>query len=412
MADLKYGYDMPRPWIPRTFEPVLTAPAAQLALFPVWLLLGPRQVGKSALLKRCSATNRQLVDLDDLNVRARANDDPELFIRELEPPFAIDEIQYAPALLSPVKRIADSHLDDAGIIWLTGSQNFKVMEGVKETLAGRVALLNLLGLSEEERLQRATAPQDVFATLIKTTFPRLADVVDLPVRETYLASYVQTYIERDVRELMRVEKRREFEIFLKMCALRTGQILNLDDLGRVVGVSAVTIKGWLSVLEDSFLIQLVRPFFDNRNRRLTKSPKIHFLDAGLAAYLAGWREPEQARLGPMGGALFETHILGQIIRYFRHRAREFEVHFWRTRDGQEVDFLVEALGRITPLEVKMGSPRTNELFDLEKIRKPNWGDGVVVSLMADPNATNPQPLNRQWRVIHPTMLPQLLGDVY
>ncbi len=403
---------MPTNWIPRTFEPILTTPAPQLALFPVWLLLGPRQVGKSALLKQCAATNRQLVDLDDLNVRARANDDPELFIKELEPPFAIDEIQYAPALLSPVKRIADSRGDYPGIIWLTGSQNFKVMEGVKETLAGRVALLNLLGLSEEERPQRATAPGDVFASLMKTTFPRIAEVVDLPVRETYLSSYVQTYIERDVRELMRVDKRREFEVFLKMCALRTGQILNLDDLGRVVGVSAVTIKGWLSVLEDSYLIQLVRPFMDNRNKRLTKSPKIHFLDAGLAAYLAGWRDPEQARLGPQGGALFETYVLGQIIRYFRHRAREFEVHFWRTRDGQEVDFLVEALGRITPVEVKMGSPRPRKLADLRKIRQPNWERGIVVSLTADPEAPQPEPLNDQWRVIHPASLPQLLGELY
>ena len=392
---------MPGTWVDRTFQPVLTAPATQLRLFPVWLLLGPRQVGKSSLLHRC-ADGHAYVSLDDLDTRERANRDPVLFVRELSPPFVIDEIQYAPRLLSPIKQMVDTGALEPGAIRLTGSQNYQVMEGVAETLAGRVAILNLLGLSDEEKaLPQVLPPTDYFRRLLETGFPKLHGTEDRAARDLYVSSYVQTYIERDVRELLRIEKRREFETFVKLCALRTGQVVNFDDLARDAGVSAVTAKSWLSLLEDAFLIRLLPPYFTNRTRRMIKSPKLYFLDAGLAAWLGGWRTAPEARLGPMGGALFETHVLAEVTKRFRHRAREVEIHFWRTRDGQEIDFLIESEGRTWPVEVKLGSPRYDRLPPLERIAQPNWQGGQVVSLAA---AAKPARISDTWTLCTPATL--------
>ena len=395
---------MPQSWIGRTLEPVLDGPAEQLRLFPVWLLLGPRQVGKSSLLHRCSK-GHAFINLDDLEVRERANRDPVLFLRDLDPPFVIDEIQYAPQLLSPIKRLVDSRELEPGAIRLTGSQNFRVMQGVTETLAGRVAILNLLGLGDEEKGPGSeVSPESYFCSLLETGFPRLHGVPAGASRDLYLSSYVQTYIERDVRELLRIGKRREFETFVRLAALRTAQMVNLQDLARDAGISPATAREWLSVLEDSFLIRLVPPWFTNRTRRMTKSPKLYFLDAGLAAWLSGWRNVEQARLGPMGGALFETHVFSEILRRFRHRAREVEIHFWRTRDGQEIDFLVEHAGSVWPVEVKLGSPRYERLPPLTRIAEPNWRSGQVVSLAAP---AEPARLRDDWTLCR---LPNLRWD--
>lgn len=390
---------MPKPWIPRSLEARLLKPDPALALFPIWLLLGPRQVGKSSLLRRC-AGRRTVIDLDDLDVRARANQDPELFMRGLEPPLLIDEIQYAPRLLSPIKRMADRRAK-AGAVWLTGSQNFSVMEGVTETLAGRVAVLNLFGLSDEEKGPGAAGPAAYFRRIAETGFPKLFGVDDAPARELFLSSYTQTYIERDVRELLRIEKRREFEIFLKMCALRTGQVVNCESLARDAGVSSVTVKDWLGLLEDSFLIKLVPPYHSNRTKRLIKSPKLYFLDMGLAAHLAGWRDPEALRLGPMGGAAFETHVFGSILRRLRNRLRDAEISFWRTRDGAEIDFLVEHGGRCFPVEAKMGRPHPKELVRLEGVAESNWAPGQVASLTAAPS---PAAAADGWDVVAPEAL--------
>ncbi|MBI4371608.1 MAG: ATP-binding protein [Elusimicrobia bacterium] len=387
---------MPKLWVERTLEGLLTAPAPALRLFPVWLLLGPRQVGKSSLLKRC-AGSRRFIDLDDLDTRARANQDPELFMRGLRPPLLIDEIQYAPQLLSPIKRMADRD-PGPGAVWLTGSQNFSVMEGIKETLAGRIAIGNLFGLSDEEKRIRSFSPPAYFERILETTFPKLFGITTPDARQLYLSSYAQTYIERDVRELLRVEKRREFEIFLKMCALRSAQVVNYDDLARDAGISPVTAKNWLSLLEDSFLIKLVPPYHTNRTKRLIKSPKLYFLDMGLCAHLAGWRDPEALRLGPLGGAAFETHIFGEILRRLRHRLQTAETHFWRTRDGQEIDFLVETAGRCFPIEVKMGRVQSKDLVPLARVADPNWEQGQVVSLGA---GTAPEPLTDEWRIVSP-----------
>ena len=263
------------------------------------------------------------------------------------------------------------------------------------------AILNLHGLSDEEKGRPASTPTDFFARLCETTFPKLAGVSDAAARDLYLASYVQTYIERDVRELVGIQRRREFEVFVKMCALRTAQEVRLESLARDAGVSPPTAKEWLSLLEDSFLLRLVHPYHSNRTKRLIKSPKLYFLDAGLAAWLGGWRTAEVLRLGPMAGALYETHIFREILRRFCHRAREASIAFWRTRGGEEIDFLVETGGTVFPIEAKMGLPDGRDLPKLEKIRETNWKEGMVISLAA---GDSPQRLTSEWRAVPPSCL--------
>jgi hypothetical protein len=373
--------------------------------FPVWLVLGSRQVGKSSLLRRCAEPGRRTVDLDDLATRIRATGDPVLFGRDLRPPLLLDEIQYAPALLSVVKTIADAR-PGPGAVWLTGSQSFEVMRGVQESLAGRVAILRLHGLADEERAPPPATPMEVFGSLSRSRFPALARVDDVDARELYLSSYVKTYIERDVRELLGIQKRREFERFVRLCALRTGQLVNFDDLGRDAAVSASTAREWLALLADSFLVALVPPRHSNRSKRLIKSHKLFFLDAGLAAYLAGWRTPDQIRYGPQAGALLESHVLGCLLAAFHHRALEPRVSFWRDRDGREIDFLVEVRGATIPIEVKMGMPGV--LPRLDRIREAGWSGGWVVSLAQVPGDV--APLTAEWTMVSPRdLVPRVLG---
>ncbi|MEM6533700.1 MAG: DUF4143 domain-containing protein, partial [Myxococcota bacterium] len=295
-----------------------------------------------------------------------------------------------------VKQIADG-AEQPGLVWMTGSQNFKVMEGVRESLAGRVAILNLFGLSDEEKRLEARDPGAYFEAMLRSTLPRLCHVSDARARDLYLASYSKTYIERDVRELLRIDKRREFELFLRLCAARTACVVNYDELARETGVTASTVRSWLGVLEDSFLIYLAKPEHRNRSKRLTKSPKLYFLDAGLAAHLSGWHSADAVRYGPQAGALFETHMLAEILKAYRHRAMEVEVRFWRTRDGEEIDFLVESLGVVRPVEVKVGMPSARALPRLDRIAESHWRDGQVVTLALEQART----LSERWRALPP-----------
>ena len=376
---------MPNSWILRSLQQSLSS-ESPLGLFPVWLVLGPRQVGKTSLLKHCSALDRQYISLDDLPTRRRATESPELFTQSIKLPVLIDEIQYAPQILSHIKLLVDRQ-QESGSVWLTGSQNFDVMRGVRESLAGRVGIVNLLGLSDEEKQLDANSAQALFEGILETSFPRLYNVRDLDQRALFLNSYLQTYVERDIQALLGVQKRREFEVFLKMCALRTAQIVNYDDLARDVGVSASTIKDWLSVLEDSFIIRLVHPLHSNRTKRLIKSPKLYFLDMGLAAYLGGWLSVDNLLHGPLAGAAFETHVFGNLLRHCLHRTRPVEIHFWRTRDGEEVDFIVSTSRGVTPVEVKLGMPHPRELLSRERFAESNWKAGVVISAatLSSPN---------------------------
>lgn len=359
-------------------ETCIEAALGGLDLFPVWLLLGPRQVGKTSLLQRVAKPDRRWIRLDDLATRTLALEDPVFLLNQYPPPLAIDEIQFAPQLLSIIKLWVDEKKLSVGDVWLTGSQNFSVMKGVRESLAGRVAILNLFGLSDREKHIIPSA-ENIFRSILETSFPLLNGLEDENSRANYLSSYVQTYVERDVVDLGGVTKRREFELFLKMCALRTGQVVEYHSLARDAGISDVTARQWLGLLEDSFLISLVTPYHSNRTKRLIKNPKMYFCDAGLAAYLGGWRLAETLRLSPTAGALYETHIFGQILRMFRAQNREVQFHFWRTKDGQEVDLLVETGGKIYPVEMKLGTPLSRDLLALDRIAEANWQRGQVIS---------------------------------
>ena len=397
LAKMQSGKILPKMWFRRTYENILRRPTEALRLFPVWLFLGPRQVGKGSLLRRCAEPDRQIVNLDDLATRGRAHRDPALFAADLRLPLLIDEIQYAPALLSAIKQLADRPTTPPGAIWLTGSQSFDVMHGVQESLAGRVAVLNLFGLSDEEKGAAPTTPKEAFERICSTSFPKLQGVSGTDAVDLYLSSYLQTYIERDVRELLGIQKRREFEIFVRMCALRTGQVLNTVEIARDAGISPNTAKEWISLLEDSFLIRLVHPHHTNRTLRMIKSPKLYFLDAGLAAWLAGWRDPETLRLSPMAGAIYETQVFGELLRHYRHRARKVDITYWRTRDGEEIDFLVEAAGRVCPIEVKMGTPDGRALPRLERMADSRWDAGRVVSLLHLGPDTLPATIAAGWQ---------------
>lgn len=372
--------DWPTSWIKRDFEGIL-AKNASIGPFSVLLLLGPRQVGKSSLLARCVPSSTQKIELDDLDTRTRANKDPILFSRELKVPLLIDEIQYAPVLLSQVKVLADRTPQEL-MVFLTGSQSFEVMRGVRESLAGRVAILNLFGLSLPEKgITDNTSPVDLFREFFIGTFPALR-TSEGAIWARFMSSYVQTYVQRDVAELLGIQKRREFELFLKACALRTGQLINYEELAKDASISAGTAKDWLSVLEDSFLIRLVHPYFNNRTKRLIKTPKLYFLDTGLCAYLAGWRDSEQIRIGPWAGAFFETAIFGELVRYFSHHGLDYQIHFWRDKDGNEVDFLLEIGGKMYPIESKLGTPNPRDLCSIDILDIPGIEYGRVVSLAA------------------------------
>lgn len=389
-------------WYKREIEALFDEERGPLRLHPVWMVLGPRQVGKSSLFNHMAKAGRTVVDLDDLTTRETANRDPALFSQDLRLPLTIDEIQYAPALLSQVKILADGERIP-GSIWITGSQNFEIMKGVRESLAGRVAILNLFGLSIAEKDTPIETPLNFFSCITETSFPALRGVNDARVRDVYLNGYIKTYIERDVQELLGISKRREFETFVKLCALRTGQLINYESLASDAGVSPGTAKQWLSILEDSFLIKIVHPYASNRNKRLVKTPKLYFIDSGLAAYIAGWRDAGVLASSPMSGAFFENAIFGELTRFFSNRAMSVEISFWRSRDGDEIDFIVETGQKRFAIECKVGTPSTSALVKRRHLEELNLSAAYVVTLTA--LRREPWKVTEDWTAVSPLDLP-------
>ena len=369
--------------------------------FPVLLLTGPRQVGKTTLLQRLCGGDRRYVTLDDPSLRALAVEDPALFLQRFRPPVLIDEIQYAPQLLPLVKMHVDEHRQP-GMFWLTGSQQFLMMKGVSETLAGRAAILNLLGFSRRERRQlRLDLPpflptrsavgeressaagsdlKSVYHDIWLGAFPSLA-AGSVHNRDLFYSSYLQTYLQRDVRDLAQVGDELAFVRFLRACAARTGQMLNLTDLARDADVAVNTAKTWLSILQASFQVYLLRPYFTNLTKRLVKSPKLYFLDTGLAAYLTEWSSPETLEAGAMSGAILETHVLTELIKSWWHRGKTPQLYYYRDRDGQEIDFLFFQDQTVYPIEVKKTASPRRELAEpftaLRRLKQP-VGEGAVL----------------------------------
>lgn len=346
-------------------------------LSPVILLTGSRQVGKTTLLEHLRKKSRHsYVSLDEFEFRSVAKSDPALFLEKNPPPLIIDEIQYAPQLLPYIKSRVDQAKGKISY-WLTGSQQFHLMRGAAESLAGRVAILKLGGISlseetgektigllnilEKNRLPtKLSKPKiaELFSRIVRGSFPKLIGKKVLPV-ETFYGSYVQTYIDRDLRDLIRVGSLSSFEKFIRLCAARTAQILNLSDFARDSDITVNTAKEWLSILEASGHVFLLRPYYKNISKRLIKAPKLYFLDTGLVCYLTGWKDPKITMNGAMAGALFETYVFSEIIKSFWNQGIEPPVWYYRTKEKEEIDIIIDLNGKIYPIEIKLSSKITD-----------------------------------------------------
>lgn len=383
----------------RTLASVLQTISAR---FPVLMLTGPRQVGKTTLLEMCAKdAPRNYVTLDDLDARTLARSDPALFLQTWPAPVTIDEIQYAPALLSAIKLKVDREKIN-GQFWLTGSQKFQLMRGITETLAGRVAIVDLLGLSQAELEGRAEASlpfvptadwiaharkpvrpqslQSVFGRIWLGSYPAL-HVQGTASRNLFYRSYIQTYIQRDVQDVLKVSDQTAFNRFLAAVAARTGQLLNYAELARDVDIDSKTAKAWLSVLETSGLVYLLPPYHSNLNKRLVKAPKLYFLDTGLAAYLTRWPDAAALEAGAMSGALLETWGVSEILKSYWHNGLEAPLYFYRDADQQEVDLIIDSATALYPVEIKKtASPSHNAkkpFAVLDKLGK-TIGPGAVL----------------------------------
>jgi uncharacterized protein len=374
--------------------------------FQVLLLTGPRQVGKTTLLEHLCEAKRRYVTLDDFSLRTLAREDPALFLQRFPPPVLIDEIQYAPELLPHIKITVDRH-KRPGAFWLTGSQQFQMMKGISESLAGRVAVINLLGFSARERLQsKSSVPpflptadvikqraksssktdvQTVYENIWYGSFPALA-TGQIRDRALFYSSYTQTYLQRDVRDLAHVGNLETFTRFLKACAARTGQMLNLSDIARDTDVSVMTAKHWLSILVAGFQVYLLQPYHSNITKRLYKTPKLYFLDTGLCSYLTEWSSARTLAAGAMAGALFETYVFAEILKSWWHRMKFPSLYYYRDKEGREIDLLILQDGVMYPVEVKKAATVQRvwiKIFSTLNRFAENTGPGAVVCLSPD-----------------------------
>ncbi len=326
--------------------------AAVTASRPVTLVTGPRQTGKTSLLRR-AFPDYDYVSLDLPRDAEQAEEDGQAFLARFGEPLIVDEVQYAPNLLRYLKAAVDTERDKRGRFLLTGSQKFALMAGVSESLAGRISLIELHSLSLRELeagLGQSAEGDTLWRWLLRGGYPEIY-AEDLEADRFY-ADYVATYLERDVRQALNVRNLRDFDRFLRFCALRSGQLLNMHALARDLGVATTTVKSWLSVLEASGIVSLLAPYFGNLGKRLVKTPKLYFMDTGLLCFLIGIRSVAEIERSALRGALFETLAYGQIRRHYASRGSTRDIFFYRDRDGTEVDFVIPEAERLHLLEVK------------------------------------------------------------
>ena len=392
------------------FERTITPDISRLSKnFKALLITGPRQVGKTTLLKQIAGKNRKTADLSNETDKDLAQTDPKGFLDTYSPPVFIDEIQYAPGLFSYIRMLVDKS-PKTGQIWMTGSQQFELMEYVSDSLAGRIAIIELQGFSIYERnniglKQKPFIPaptpamqlkhknaNETFKIIWQGAFPEVINK-NAKDRRYFYESYTKTYIERDVRKIINVRDETTFRTFIKVTAARTAQELNLDDIAKDVGVAPNTAKQWLSILRTSGLVFLLYPFHKNITKRLTKTPKLYFLDTGLAAHLAGWTTPESLEAGISAGAFFETFAIGEIMKSYWHNGESPEVYFYRDSDGKEIDLLIYQNNKYYPIEIKKHS--TPKLSDIaafttfSKIPGINLGYGCEICLTPDLQPLSP-----------------------
>lgn len=325
--------------------------------YPVVVVTGPRQSGKTTLC-RASFPDQPYASLEDPDVRRFALDDPRGFLAQFPDGALLDEIQRAPELLSYLQGIVDRDARPGSFV-LTGSQQLDVLAGVTQTLAGRAALLSLLPFSLAE-LPDDLAPRSIEQLLYRGLYPPIHDRGLDPSR--WHANYVQTYLERDLRQMVNVRDLSSFQVFLRLCAGRTGQLLNLSALAADCGITHNTARAWLSVLEASFIVMQLRPHFRNFGKRLVKTPKLYFVDPGLAAWLLEIRDAEQVKAHPLRGALFETWVITELLKGRANAALASNVYFWRDRGGLEIDCVLDRGTALVPVEIKAGQTVAGDFF--------------------------------------------------
>ena len=343
--------------------------------FPVVVITGPRQSGKTTLTK-LTFPDKPYISLEDPDILAIAESDPRRFLENYADGAIFDEAQRAPKLFSYLQTIVDQNHKPGRYI-ITGSQQFGLLSGITQSLAGRAGLVQLLPFSVNELQQAKKLPKTTDELLIKGYYPPLHHrSID---HKDWFANYLVTYIERDVRQLINVQDLSMFRRFVKMCAARTGQLLNLSTLAGDCGISHNTAAAWLSALEASYLVYLLHPHYENFNKRLVKTPKLYFYDVGLASYLLGIHSSKAVTFHAMRGRLFETMIIGEFLKFFLNQGREAPVYFWRDNKGIEVDLLLEKDNTLVPVEIKSGatiaSDYTDSLqkwMDFSKTKAPAW----------------------------------------
>ena len=386
--------------------------------FPVIVISGARQVGKSTMLQMIKEDNMNYVTLDDLDARNLALSDPKYFLEQYSYPLLIDEIQYAPNLLPYIKMIVDdekfkalkNNTEVKSLFWLTGSQQFKVMKDVSESLAGRVGVLNLYSLSNSEikgyggllftpKLDELKKNENIVHCDSKEIFERIFNggmpsiATGAIERSNYFSSYINTYIERDVKQLLNVGKTIEFYNFMQYIAVRTAQELNYSTIAKEIGVDSKTIKNWISILESSGIIYLLQPFSSNLSNRIIKAPKLYFMDTGLCSYLAKYPNPETLEIGALSGAIFETFVVSEIIKNITSHGLDpkMNLYYYRDKDQKEVDLLYIEGDTIYPIEIKKGISPNNPDKNFSVLNKysNDIATGIVICM-----TQKLQPINR------------------
>ena len=384
-------------YITRNLEHVVSQVTKE---YPVVLVTGPRQVGKTTmLLKLMDGTNRGYVTLDDWNERNIAKTDPELFLQLHKPPILIDEVQYAPELFTYIKMHVDK-THEPGAFWLIGSQVFKLMKGVQESLAGRVAVLSLTSLSQAEICGGAMQPftidmdaltarkaerteadtRDIFERIYRGSMPTIVSGANSN-SQIFYSSYLSTYIERDVMELSDTIDSLKFFRFITAVAARCGQMLNTADIARDADINQIQAKSWLGILETLGIIFYLHPYSNNMLKRLVKTPKLYFYDTGLVCYLTKWSNAETLESGAMNGAILENYVVAEIMKTYLNCGKEPYLYYYRDKDAKEIDIVLEHDGVLNPMEIKKTSNPGTELIKvfnfLDKSSTPRSKGAVI-----------------------------------
>ncbi len=348
------------------------------------LLTGCRQSGKTSLLEHTFPSHAR-ISLDVPAVAQLAEEDGLEFLRQHPAPAIIDEVQYAPQLFRYLKDTIDKHRQDNGLYLLTGSQKFQLMQEVSESLAGRIAIIELYNLSAAELEAWSHSPAEgdtLLEWIFSGGYPELHARGLAPQR--FFADYVATYLERDVRSVLNVRSLRDFDRFLRLAAVRSGQLLSMNSFASDLGISVNTVSSWLSVLEASSVIALVSPYYRNLGKRLVKTPKLYFIDTGLACFLAGLRSKEELRRSSLLGPLFETFVLGQILRWYANRALPADVYFYRDHYGHEVDFVIPVGEKLRLIECKWAEMVDAKPAGFTEIEKLLGSEGIVSASVITP----------------------------